>query len=99
MDKVVTVVFKPCLIGCSSFGIVIQPANEVIVLVVVSGASRADAGICQDMIVCQKLVTKPTYSSTPLHKLSNGMNKLIVITRDFPSTESVAQFPTVYTSL
>ena len=27
------------------------------------------------------------------------MNKLIVITRDFPSTESVAQFPTVYTSL
>jgi hypothetical protein len=39
----------------------------------------------------------PKYVS--LHKLSNGMNKLTVITRDFPSTESVAQFPTVYTSL
>jgi hypothetical protein len=58
MDKAVTVVFKPRLLGCSSLGIVIQPANEVIVLAVVTSASRADAGIRQDMIVCQKLVTQ-----------------------------------------
>ena len=51
-------VSKPRLLGCNSFGIMIQPANEVIVLAVVSGASRADAGICQDMIVCQKLAPK-----------------------------------------
>lgn len=39
----------------------------------------------------------PKYAS--LHKLSSSINKLIVITRDFLSTESVAQFPTAYTSL
>lgn len=39
----------------------------------------------------------PKYAS--LHKLSNGMNKLIVITRDFLSTKSVAQSPTACTSL
>jgi len=79
---------------------VIQPANEVVVLAV-AAVRRADAGICQDMIVCQKLPSDeadiPKYAS--LHKLSSSINKLIVITRDFLSTESVAQFPTAYTSL